>query len=41
LSNSNDTLADAVQGADGVVFDLFDAGLDGAEEEGAGDAKVG
>ena len=27
--------------ADGVAFDLFDAGLDGAEEEWAGDADVG
>ena len=36
----DDAFADAVEGADGVVFGLFDAGLDGAEEEGAGDAEV-
>ena len=36
-----DALADAVEGADGVAFDGFDAGLDGAEQEWAGDADVG
>jgi hypothetical protein len=35
-----DSLADTVEGADGVVFYLFDARLDGAKEEWAGDAKV-
>ena len=37
----DDALADAVEGADGVVHGLFDAGLDGAEKEGTGDAEVG
>jgi hypothetical protein len=37
----DDAFADAVEFADGVVFDLFDGGLDGAEEEWAGDADVG
>jgi hypothetical protein len=36
-----DAFADAVQGADCVIFDFFDAGLDGAEEEWAGDADLG
>ena len=36
-----DAFADAVERADGVAFDGFDAGLDGAEEEWAGDADVG
>ena len=37
----DDAFADAVEGADGVVFGLFDAGLDGAEEEGACYAELG
>ena len=36
----DDSLADAVEGADGVVVDFFDVWMDGAEEEGAGDAEV-
>jgi len=37
----NNAFADAVKGADGVAFDFFDAGLDGAEEEGACYAELG
>ena len=36
-----DAFADATKGADGMAFGLFDGGLDGAEEERAGDADVG
>jgi hypothetical protein len=36
----DDSLADAMECADGVVFDLFDAWMDGAEEEWAGEAEV-
>ncbi len=35
-----DAFADAMETADGVAFDVFDAGLDCAEEEGAGDPEV-
>jgi hypothetical protein len=37
----DDAFADAVEGADGVVFGVFDAGLDGAEEEWACYAELG
>ena len=36
-----DTFADAVEGCDGVAFDVFDAWLYGSEEEWAGYADVG
>ena len=36
-----DSFADTVEGGDGVAFDLFDAGMGGAEKEWAGDADVG
>ena len=36
-----DTFADAVQGTDGVVFDVLDARLDGAEQKRAGNADLG
>jgi hypothetical protein len=36
----DDAFADAAEGHDGVAFEVFDAGLDGAEEEGAGEADV-
>ncbi len=35
-----DAFADAAERADGVAFDLFDGWLDGAQQEGAGDADV-
>jgi hypothetical protein len=35
-----DAFANAAEGCDGVAFDVFDARLDGAEEEWAGDADV-
>ena len=37
----DDAFAYAVEGADRVVFDLFDARLYGAEEKWAGDAEMG
>ena len=36
-----DAFADAVEGCDGVAFDVFDAWLYGSEEEWAGYADVG
>jgi len=36
-----DAFANAAESADGVAFRFFDGGMYGAEEEGAGDAKVG
>ena len=37
----DDAFADAMERADGVALDFFDARLDGAEEERTGDADVG
>ena len=37
----DDAFADPVKGADGVTFDVFDAWVDGAEEEWAGYADLG
>jgi hypothetical protein len=36
-----DAFADAMEGTDGVAFDVFDSRLDGAEEERAGYAGLG
>jgi hypothetical protein len=35
-----DAFADAMEGTDGVAFDIFDSRLDGAEEEWAGYADL-
>lgn len=36
----DDAFADAAEGGDGVAFDVLEAGLDGAEQEGAGEADL-